>query len=82
MTKFSMNRSDSPAKVVATQALSGSTVEDLGELLAAQTSENHRLIAENRILWDLLLFDLPGVNMGIEPIRPAEVNPLTNTGYE
>jgi hypothetical protein len=57
MSTLSMTTSSSLAKIVATQGLSEATIKDLAELLAAQTSENQRLIIENRILWDLLLFD-------------------------
>jgi hypothetical protein len=57
MSTLSMTTSNSLAKIVATQGLSEATIKDLAEQLAAQTDENQRLIIENRILWDLLLFD-------------------------
>jgi hypothetical protein len=57
MSTLSMATSNSLAKLVATQDLSEATIKDLTEQLAAQTGENQRLIIENRILWDLLLFD-------------------------
>jgi hypothetical protein len=57
MSTLSTTPSDSLARIVATQGLSEATIKDLAELLAAQTSENQRLIVENRILWDLLLWD-------------------------
>jgi hypothetical protein len=38
-------------------------VEHLSEVAAAQAGENRQLKAENRILWDLLLFDLTQVTM-------------------
>jgi hypothetical protein len=57
MSTLSMTTSNSLAKIVATQGLSETTIKDLAEQLAAQTGENQRLIIENRILWDLLLFD-------------------------
>jgi hypothetical protein len=57
MSTVSMTTSNSLAKIVATQGLSEATIKDLAEQLAAQTGENRRLIIENRILWDLLLFD-------------------------
>jgi hypothetical protein len=37
------------------------TVENLSEVVVAQAGENRQLKAENRILWDLLLFDLSEV---------------------
>jgi hypothetical protein len=37
------------------------TSENLSEVVAAQAGENRQLTAENRILWDLLLFDLSEV---------------------
>jgi hypothetical protein len=39
------------------------TIENVPEVVASQAYENRRLTAENRILWDLLLFDLPEVEM-------------------
>jgi hypothetical protein len=57
MSTLSMTTSNSLAKIVATQGLSEATIKDLAEQLAAQIGENQRLIIENRILWDLLLFD-------------------------
>jgi hypothetical protein len=57
MSTLSMTTSNSLAKIVATQGLSEATIKDLAEQLAAQTGENQRLTVENRILWDLLLFD-------------------------
>ena len=39
------------------------TIENLSEVVAAQAGENRQLRAENRILWDLLLFDLSEVTM-------------------
>jgi hypothetical protein len=39
------------------------TIENVSEVVASQADENRRLTAENRILWDLLLFDLPEVEM-------------------
>jgi hypothetical protein len=59
----SMTTTDSLAKVVATQDLSEITIKKLAERLSAQIDENRRLIVENHILWDLLLFDGPGVTM-------------------
>jgi hypothetical protein len=59
----SMTATDSLAKVVATQGLSEITIKGLAEKLSAQIDENRRLIVENHILWDLLLFDGPGVKM-------------------
>jgi hypothetical protein len=57
MSTLSMTTSNSLAKIDATQGSSEATIKDLAEQLAAQTGENQRLIIENRILWDLLLFD-------------------------
>jgi hypothetical protein len=57
MSTLSMTTSNSLAEAVATQDLPEATVKHLAERLAAQTGENQRLIVENRILWDLLLFD-------------------------
>jgi hypothetical protein len=57
MSTLSMTTSNSLAKIGATQGSSEATIKDLAEQLAAQTGENQRLIIENRILWDLLLFD-------------------------
>jgi hypothetical protein len=59
----SLTTTDSLAKVVATQDLSEITIKGLAEKLSAQINENRRLIVENHILWDLLLFDGPGVKM-------------------
>jgi hypothetical protein len=56
MSILSMTTSNSLARIFATQGLSEAPINDLAELLAAQTSENQRLIVENRILWDLLLY--------------------------
>jgi hypothetical protein len=69
MSTLSTTPSDSLARIVATQGLSEATIKDLAELLAAQTSENQRLIVENRILWDLLLWDGREVNMSLDLIR-------------
>jgi hypothetical protein len=57
MSTLSMTTSNGLAKIVVGQGLSESTIKDLTEQLAAQTGDNQRLIIENRILWDLLLFD-------------------------
>jgi hypothetical protein len=57
MSTHSMTTSNSVARIVAAQGLFEVTIEDLAELLAAQTNENQRLLVEDRILWDLLLFD-------------------------
>jgi hypothetical protein len=38
-------------------------IEQLSEVLIAQAGENRQLKAENRILWDLLLFDLSEVTV-------------------
>jgi hypothetical protein len=38
-------------------------IEHLSEVVAAQAGENRQLKAENRILWDLLLFDLSEATM-------------------
>jgi F0F1-type ATP synthase delta subunit len=65
MTNSSMTTTDSLAKVVSTQELSEITIERLSEKLSAQIDENRRLIVENRILWDLVLFDGPGVKMDL-----------------
>jgi hypothetical protein len=61
----SMTTTDSLAKVVSTQDLSEITIKRLSEKLSAQIDENRRLIVENHILWDLLLFDGPGVKMDL-----------------
>jgi hypothetical protein len=60
---YSMTTTYNLAKVVATQDLSEITIKGLAEKLSAQIEENRRLIVENHILWDLLLFDGPGVKM-------------------
>jgi hypothetical protein len=57
MSTLSITTSNSLAKIVAAQGLSEATIKDLAGQLAAQIGENQRLITENRILWDLLLFD-------------------------
>jgi hypothetical protein len=59
----SMTTTYNLAKVVATQDLSEITIKGLAEKLSAQIDENRQLILENHILWDLLLFDGPGVKM-------------------
>jgi hypothetical protein len=59
----SMTTTDNPAKVVATQDLSEITIKGLAEKLSGQIDENRRLLVENHILWDLLLFDGLGVKM-------------------
>ena len=59
----SMTTTDSLAKVVATQDLSEITIKGLAEKLSAQIDENRRLMVEDHILWDLLLFDGRGVKM-------------------
>jgi hypothetical protein len=38
-------------------------IEQLSEVVIAQAGENRQLKAENRILWDLLLFDLSEVTV-------------------
>jgi hypothetical protein len=60
-----MATTDSLAKIVSTQDLSEITIKKLSEKLSAQIHKNRRLIVENHILWDLLLFDGPGVNMDL-----------------
>jgi CheY-like chemotaxis protein len=65
MTNSSMTTTDSLAKVVSAQDMSEITIERLSERLSAQIDENRRLIVENRILWDLLLFDGPGAKMDL-----------------
>jgi hypothetical protein len=51
------------AKIVATQDLSEITIKGLAEKLSAQIDENRRLMVEDHILWDLLLFDGRGGKM-------------------
>jgi hypothetical protein len=57
MNTHPLTTSNSRAKIVAAQDSSEATIKDLAEKLAAQSGENQRLMFENRILWDLLLFD-------------------------
>jgi hypothetical protein len=65
MTNSSMTTTDSLATVGSTQELSEITIQKLSEKLSSQIDENRRLIVENRILWDLVLFDGPGVKMDL-----------------
>jgi hypothetical protein len=57
MNTHPMTTPNSRARIVAAQDSSEATIKDLAEKLAAQSGENQRLMFENRILWDLLLFD-------------------------
>jgi hypothetical protein len=61
----SMTTTDSLAKGVSTQDLCVITIKSLSEKLSAQLDENRRLIVENHILWDLLLFDGTGAKMDL-----------------
>jgi hypothetical protein len=61
MTKYSEITTDKLAETVAPHDYPKTTIENVPEVVASQAYENRRLTAENRILWDLLLFDLPEV---------------------
>jgi hypothetical protein len=59
MTNYSEIITDRLAETVASHDHPKATIEDLSEVVATQAAENRQLNAENRILWDLLLFDRP-----------------------
>jgi hypothetical protein len=61
MTDFSEISTARLAETVALHDHPKTAIEGLSELVATQAGEKRRLTAENRILWDLLLFDLPKV---------------------
>jgi hypothetical protein len=63
----SMTTTDNLAKVVATQDLSEIIIKGLAEKLSAQIDKNRRLIVENHILWNLLLFQGLGLKWPGEP---------------
>jgi hypothetical protein len=63
MTDYSEITTDRLAETVAPHDHPKIRIENVSELVASQADENRRLTAENRILWDLLLFDLPEVKM-------------------
>jgi hypothetical protein len=63
MTNYSEITTDRLAETVAPHDHPKTTVENVSEVVPSQADENQRLTAENRILWDLLLFDLPEVEM-------------------
>ncbi len=52
---------DRLAQIVALRKPPKTTIENLSEVVATQADENRRLAVENRILWDLLLFEVPEV---------------------
>jgi len=61
MTNSSEITTDRLAEFVAPHDHPENKIENLSEVIATQAGENRRLTAENRILWDLLLLDLPEV---------------------
>jgi hypothetical protein len=63
MTNYSEITTDRLAETVAPHDHPKARIENVSEVVASQADENRRLTAENRILWDLLLFDLPEVEM-------------------
>jgi hypothetical protein len=63
MTNYSEITTDRLAETVAPHDHPKTTIENLSEVVATQAGENRQLTAENRILWDLLLFDLSEVLM-------------------
>ena len=63
MTNYFEITTDRHAETVAPHDHPKTTIENVPEVVASQAYENRRLTAENRILWDLLLFDLPEVEM-------------------
>jgi hypothetical protein len=63
MTNYSEITTDRFAETVAPHDHPKTTIENVSEVVASQADENRRLTVENRILWDLLLFDLPEVEM-------------------
>ena len=63
MTNSSEITTDKLAETVDLHDHPKTRIENLSEVVAAQAGENRQLKAENRILWDLLLFDLSEVTM-------------------
>jgi hypothetical protein len=63
MTNYSEITTDRLAETVAPHDHPKTTIENVSEVVASQADENRRLTVENRILWDLFLFDLSEVSM-------------------
>jgi hypothetical protein len=53
---------------------SNTTTDSPTTIVAKQIGESRRLIAENRILWDLLLFDMPDIETSAVDIRSKKVS--------
>jgi hypothetical protein len=53
---------------------SNTTTDSPAKIVAQQIEERRRLIAENRILWDLLLFDMPDIETYEADIRSKKVS--------
>ena len=53
---------------------SNTTTDSPTTIVAKQIGESRRLIAENRILWDLLLFDMPDIETSAVDIRSKNVS--------